>query len=175
MVLIPTLETDRLRLRPYALSDFETYAAMWSEPEVVRFIGGVPFSREVAWTRFLRQVGMWQSLGFGAFAIEEKASGRFAGECGFHDLRRALTPSLEGTMETGWALTAPFQGKGMAEEATRAAVEWAGKQHRDKRLTCMIVEEHAASLHVAGKLGYAEFARTTYANGHVVLLERPRR
>ena len=58
--LIPTIETLRLRLRPYRLDDFEAYAAMWGDPAVVRYIGGVPFSREAAWTRFLRQIGLWQ-------------------------------------------------------------------------------------------------------------------
>ena len=75
-----TLETPRLRLRPYRLDDFETYAAMWTEPQVVRFIGGKPMSREAAWTRFLRQVGMWRLLGFGFFALEDRESGAFVGE-----------------------------------------------------------------------------------------------
>src|SRR6185369_16733134 len=78
------LETARLRMRPYELADFDAYAAMWQEPAVVRFIGGVPFTREQSWTRFLRQVGMWQLMGFGFFAIEDKATGAIAGECGFH-------------------------------------------------------------------------------------------
>src|SRR5690349_5259513 len=114
MVELPVLETPRLRLRPYRLDDFESYAAMWQEPAVVRFIGGVPFTREQSWTRFLRQVGMWQLMGFGFFTIEDKATGRMAGECGFHEVRRNLTPSIEGTMETGWALIAAFQGRGIA-------------------------------------------------------------
>ena len=174
MVEVPTLETERLRLRPYRVDEFETYALMWTDPAVVRFIGGVPFSREASWTRFLRQIGLWHYLGFGFFAIEEKATGAFVGECGFHDLRRTVVPSLEGTMETGWALTAPFQGKGLAEEAVRAAIGWADRNQEHKRLTCMIAPEHGASLHVAGKLGFNEFARTTYHDEPVVLLERQR-
>jgi RimJ/RimL family protein N-acetyltransferase len=122
----------------------------------------------------LRQIGLWHYLGFGFFAIEEKATGTFVGECGFHDLRRDVTPSLEGTMETGWGLTAAFQGKGLAEEAVRAAIGWADQYQKHWRLTCMIAPEHGASLHVASKLGFSEFARTTYHDEAVVLLERPR-
>ncbi len=67
-VEIPHLETARLYLRPHRSEDFEAYARMWAEPSVVRFIGGVPLSREAAWTRFARQMGLWHLLGFGFFA-----------------------------------------------------------------------------------------------------------
>lgn len=175
MVDIPTLETARLRLRPYRLEDFDDYAAMWQDPKVFRFIGGVAFSREQSWSRFLRQIGLWHHLGFGFFALEHKATGAFAGECGFHDLHRALTPSIEGTMETGWGLTAPMQGQGLAEEAVRAAIGWAAGHGKGERLTAIIDPDHGASLRVADKLGFVEFARSEYGGHPVVLLERRRR
>jgi RimJ/RimL family protein N-acetyltransferase len=174
MVDIPTIETARLRLRPYRLEDFEAYAAMWADPKVYRFIGGERFTREQSWARFLRQIGLWHHLGFGFFALEHKATGAFAGECGFHDLRRDIVPSLEGTMETGWALTAPMQGQGLAEEAVRAAIGWAAANGKGGRLTAIIDPEHAASLHVAAKLGFREFARSSYHGRPVVVLERLR-
>ncbi|QIB32488.1 GNAT family N-acetyltransferase [Ancylobacter pratisalsi] len=174
MPLIPTLTTPRLILRSYTLADFDAYAAMWSEPGVVRFIGGAPLSREVAWARFLRQFGLWHHLGFGGFVVEDRASGVLIGEVGFHDLRRAIVPSLEGTMETGWVLVGAAQGKGLAEEAVRVALGWADTHHAGTRITCMIQSEHAASLHVAGKLGFVPFADTLYNGNEVTLLERPR-
>src|SRR5690606_8311914 len=97
--MTPTLETERLILRPYRPEDFDAYAEMWADPDVVRFMGGKPFDREASWSRFLRQMGAWQLMGFGFFAIEEKETGVFAGEAGFHELRRDLVPSLEGTLE----------------------------------------------------------------------------
>lgn len=175
MLDIPTLETARLRLRPYRLEDFDAYAAMWADPAVVRFIGGVPFTREASWPRFLRQSGLWHFLGFGSFIIEHKATGVVAGECGFHDLRRAIEPSIEGTMEAGWILAAPMQGQGIAEEAMRAAIGWASTHGAGDRLTCLIDQDHAASQRVAAKLGFVEYARTTYTGKPVILLERPRR
>jgi RimJ/RimL family protein N-acetyltransferase len=174
MVDIPTLETPRLWLRPYRLDDFEAYAAMWADPEVVRFIGGAPYSREQAWTRFLRQIGIWYHLGFGFFALEDKATGAFGGEVGFHDLRRNLTPSVEGTMEVGWVLNAPLRGQGLAEEAMRAAIAWAGEHGTGERLTCIIHPDNSPSLRLAAKLDFTEFTNTTYNGGPVVLLERQR-
>lgn len=174
MLDIPTLETSRLRLRPYRLEDFEAYAAIWADPAVVRFIGGVPFTREASWPRFLRQSGLWHFLGFGSFMIEHKATGAVAGECGFHDMRRAIEPSIEGTMEAGWVLATPMQGQGLAEEAMRAALDWADINRRDKRQTAIIDPGHAASLRVAEKLGFREFGRSTYHDGLIVMLERTR-
>ena len=171
---IPTLETERLRLRPYRLDDFESYATMWSDPAVVRFIGGIPFSREANWTRFLRLVGIWHYLGFGFFAIEDKATGIFLGECGFHDYRRLVVPSIEGTMEAGWALTAAAHRKGIAVEAMTAAIAWARAHGTGERLTCMIDPENTPSLRVAAKLGFRQFASTTYVDKPVLLLERAR-
>ena len=169
-----TLETPRLHLRPHRLDDFETYAAMWAEPQVVRFIGGKPMSREAAWTRFLRQIGLWRLLGFGFFALEDRSSGAFVGEAGFHDMRREITPSIEGALEAGWALVPAMHGRGLAAEAMRAAIAWADRVHPQARMTCIIQVGHAASLRVAAKLGFAPFAVTTYHGDPVTMLERPR-
>lgn len=169
-----TLETPRLRLRPHRLDDFEAYAAMWAEPQVVRFIGGRPMPREAAWIRFLRQVGLWRFLGFGFFALEDRESGAFVGEVGFHDLRRTIVPSNEGTMEAGWALVPAMHGRGLAEEAMRAAIAWADHVHPAPRMTCIIQVGHAASLRVAAKLDFAPYAETTYHGDLVTMLERSR-
>ncbi|GAB4065802.1 GNAT family N-acetyltransferase [Ancylobacter sonchi] len=172
--MIPTLLTPRLRLRAYRLDEFDAYAAMWSEPSVVRFIGGMPLAREAAWSRFLRQIGLWHHLGFGFFAVEDRATGAFIGEAGFHDLKRAITPSLEGTMEAGWALVGAAQGKGLAQEAMTAALDWAARHGSGDRITCMIHPDHAASLHVAGKLGFTVCGHGVYQGHPMTLLERPR-
>jgi len=170
--MIPTLETERLRLRPYVPADFDAYAQMWAEPDVVRFIGGVPFNREQSWGRFVRHPGMWQVMGFGFFAIEEKATGHFVGEAGFHEVRRNITPSIEGTLEAGWALSSAGQGWGYATEAMGAAIAWAETAFAGRKMTAIIDPDNQPSLHVAKKLGFAEAARTTYLDKPIVVFER---
>ena len=45
-----TLETDRLILRMLRESDFDAYAEMCADPEVMRYIGdGQPLARPMAW------------------------------------------------------------------------------------------------------------------------------
>lgn len=167
-----TLETERLVLRPHRLDDFDAYVAMWADPEVTRFIGGQPFTREQSWSRFLRLHGMWTVLGFGSFAIEERRTGKFLGEAGFHDMKRELEPSLEGTMETGWVLVPAAHGSGFATEAVGAVLEWADVNFPGRRTTCIIHPDHAASIRIAQRHGFREFARTLYTGKPVVLFER---
>src|SRR5690606_24776681 len=170
--MIPTLETDRLILRPYQLQDFERYAEMWADPDVVRFLGGTPFDREASWQRFLRHSGMWEHLGFGFFAIVEKQTGAFAGEAGFQELRRDIEPSIEGSMEAGWALNPNVQGWGYATEAMAAAIGWAGTAFAGRWMTCLIHADNLPSIRVANRLGFSELARTRYRNTPITIFER---
>jgi RimJ/RimL family protein N-acetyltransferase len=170
--MIPTLETERLRLRPYVPDDFDGYAQMWAETDVVRFIGGRPFDREASWGRFVRQRGMWEVMGFGFFAIEEKATGQFVGEGGFHEARRTISPSIEGTLEAGWALNSAGQGWGYATEAMHAAIGWADAAFAGRKMTAIIDPDNLPSVHVAKKLGFAEASRTTYLDKPIVVFAR---
>jgi RimJ/RimL family protein N-acetyltransferase len=171
-VEVPILETERLRLRGHRLADFADCAAMWSDPIVTRHIGGKPFSREEVWARMLRYVGHWAWLGFGYWAVEEKATGELVGELGFADYKRDIQPSIEGTPELGWALASRVHGKGYATEAVRAAIVWGDEHFERVRTVCLIHPENVASIRVAEKCGYQEFERTTYKDHAVVLFER---
>jgi RimJ/RimL family protein N-acetyltransferase len=168
----PALQTCRLILRVHAVSDFEDCAAMWGDPQVMHYLSGRPFTREEAWARLHRYVGHWQLLGFGFWAVREKASGRFVGEVGLADFRRDLQPSIDGSPEIGWVLSPWAHGNGFATEAARAALEWIGARFGPLRTVCIIHPENSASLGVAQKCSFKEFARTTYKDSPVILLER---
>lgn len=168
---IPVIETGRLIMRGHRLPDFDAYAAMWADPIVTRFIGGRARTREESWTRFLRHAGMWHHLGFGSWAIQEKASGRFVGDAGFLEVRRDMTPSLEGTLETGWALVPEAHGKGYATEALRAALAWGRANHPDKAITCITDPGNAASIRVAAKSGFIERGRGEYGGEPVIVFD----
>ena len=141
---------------------------MWADPDVTRYIGGRPLSGEEAWTRYLRYVGHWAVLGFGYWLIEEKQSGQFVGEAGFADYKREIQPSLNGVPEIGWVLPSESRGKGYATEAVRRLTVWADAHFRS-RTVCIIAPENTASVRVAAKTGYREFATTTY-HGHPSLM-----
>ena len=83
----------RLILRPYATTDFEESAAMWGNPDVVRFIGGQPATREASWSRTLRYIGHWTAFGYGMWAVRDHEN-RFCGDVGICDFQRDIDPKL---------------------------------------------------------------------------------
>lgn len=172
--MVPEIETERLRLRGHALRDFDACAAMWAEPEVVRFISGKPSTREESWGRFLRYPGHWQMLGHGFWLIEEKATGAYVGEGGFGTFKRDMEPAFK-VPEMGWALMPTTHGKGYANEAVAAMIAW-GEPHFGRRdFVCMISPGNGPSLALAAKHGFSEYTRTTYKGEPSVLLQRAQR
>ncbi|WP_069058790.1 GNAT family N-acetyltransferase [Sinorhizobium sp. RAC02] len=169
---IPVLETDRLVLRGFQSDDLDALTAMWSMPEVVRYISGVPLSREQSWVRLLRHIGMWSVMGFGFWAITEKASGQLIGESGFHEMRREMVPSIEGTMEAGWGLIPDYQGRGYASEVLETILPWAEANHHGAAITCIIDPDNAPSIRLAQRHGFKEFARSTYQDSDIVVFRR---
>ncbi len=168
---MPILKTERLTLRGHRLEDFVQCAAMWSDPEVTRYIGGKPLTKEESWTRFLRYVGHWSLLGFGYWLVEEKTTGSFIGEIGFADYKRDLAP-LRGIPEIGWAFVTQARGKGYATQAVRAAVTWGDAHFPSPRTACIVNPENLASIRVAEKCGYREFQRTTYKSHPTIMFVR---
>ncbi|MEW5852521.1 MAG: GNAT family N-acetyltransferase [Myxococcota bacterium] len=168
----PGLETERLTLRGHRALDFDECLAMWSDPEVTRFIGGRPCTREEVWSKLLRYVGHWTVVGFGYWVIREKASGRYVGETGFADFKRDMEPSVEDAPEIGWALASWAHGRGLATEAVRAVAAWGDAHFGTRRTVCCIHPQNVASLRVAEKAGYRELTRTTYRGEPTILFER---
>ena len=168
----PRLETPRLVLDAHVLGDFEDSARMWGDLDVTRYISGRAFTGEEVWARLHRYVGHWALLGFGYWALREKATGRFVGELGFADFHRDMTPSLEGKPEGGWVLAPGAHGKGYATEGMQAALAWADARWPDTVTACMIAPENAASLRVAEKIGYRETTRTLYKGEASIVFAR---
>ena len=114
----PTLETERLILRPPTGEDFEPWAAFAAHPEVAHFIGGVQ-PRAMAWRQLCQTAGSWTINGFSMFSVVEKASGRWIGRLG-----PWMPEGWPGT-EVGWGLAREAWGKGYAVEGASAAIDWA--------------------------------------------------
>jgi RimJ/RimL family protein N-acetyltransferase len=148
---------------------------MFADPDVVRYIGnGLPSTQQQSWSRILQYRCHWMLLGFGYWAIEDKATGAYAGAAGFSSSRRGIVPSMNDVPEAGWALTSAFFGKGLAEEAARLAHAWSDVHHASPRTVCLIHSGNHASIRIAEKLGYREYDRTMYEGQPTQLFERIR-
>jgi RimJ/RimL family protein N-acetyltransferase len=145
---------------------------VWTDPLVVRYIGGHPHSAEEVWSRLLRYAGHWAWLGYGYWAIEQKSTGEFVGEVGFADFRRDLSTRLDGIPEIGWVLAARFHGLGYPTEAIGAIVAW-GDQHLESDETyCLISPGNAASIAVSLKFGYSQRCLLEYKGETLIAFQR---
>lgn len=168
----PTLETERLVLKPPVAADFEPFAQMWAEPDVTRFISPVPLDRENAWRMFLRDAGHWRINGYGYFSVFEKELNSYAGTVGIAQLNRTIDPPFGDDPEAGWAFAPAFHGQGIATEALRAVLQWGESVLLPRRFVAMIGEGNEASARVAQKCGFRKYAATSYHGASVILHER---
>jgi RimJ/RimL family protein N-acetyltransferase len=142
-----TLETDRLIMRMFREEDFEAYFRLCSDPEVMRFLGGKTFDRIEAWRNMASALGHWQLRGYGAWAVEEKASGAFAGRIGF------INPEGWPGFELGWTLAREFWGRGYATEGARRALAYGFEELGRAHVISLINPDNKASIRVAERLG----------------------
>lgn len=166
------LLTDRLRLRPFGVADFDHVAALWADPLVFRWMSTTPSSPQDSWFRLLRYMGHWQALGFGSLAVFSRADGSFLGEVGVFDFKRGLTPSLDGMAETGWVFAPHAWGRGIAAEAVNALLDWYAATADPRPLACIIAPGNEPSLKLARRLGFAVIAETTYRDAPTLVLRR---
>jgi RimJ/RimL family protein N-acetyltransferase len=154
-MFVNTLETERLLLREWHGSDFDAYAEICSDSEVMRYLGGKPFTRLEAWRQMAFLIGHWHLRGFGHWAVEEKESGRLIGRMGF------LDPEGWPGFEIGWTLGRASWGKGYATEGARVALEYAFTEMDREHVISLIQPANLPSIAVAERLGETYEGETT--------------
>jgi RimJ/RimL family protein N-acetyltransferase len=166
------LETDRLLLRMWREeTDFEPFAEMCGDENVMRFLGGKPLDRLEAWRNMAFHIGHWELRGYGHWAVEEKSSGKFIGRLGF------LNPVGWPAFEIGWTLSHSAWGKGYASEGARRALAYAFKELDKPHVISLIHPDNKNSIRVAERLGETLEGKTQLF-GHEVLIygiDRPAR
>jgi RimJ/RimL family protein N-acetyltransferase len=166
---VTELVTERLRLRPFAADDFEAYAALLADAEVVRYIGaGAPLDRAEAWRSLAVMLGHWQLRGYGLWAAEERGGGELVGRIG------CWRPEGWPGFEVGWLLRRASWGRGYATEGARAALAFAFEELHQPRVISLIHPDNARSLRVAERLGAVPEGRTELL-GRPALVYRHRR
>ncbi len=159
-------------MRGHRVEDFGDCVAMWSDPDVTRYVGGRPLSGEEVWARLLRFAGHWDLMGFGYWVVEEKTTGAFVGEIGFADYKRDIEPPLNGVPEIGWVLASGAHGMGYATEAAGAAIAWGDARFGAAATVCLVHPENVRSIRVAEKCGYRELRRGSYKSVDTIVFGR---
>jgi RimJ/RimL family protein N-acetyltransferase len=150
----PTIETERLILRPFRDDDLDAYTAMNQTPEVRRWLHFPDdVGREQAWASMATTLGQWELRNTGNWALEEKASGAFVGRAGPTLPVRENWPGIE----IGWALHPDHWGKGYATEAGATARDWVFANHDVDAVYSCILDDNLASQAVAQRLGFTRW------------------
>ena len=142
---IPSIESDRLVLRPVRDSDLVPYASFYAS-EGSCFVGG-PCSREEAWRKLAVIAGHWHLRGYGPWALECKQDGLFAGFCGL------WFPEGWPEPEILWLVVENYQNHGLATEAAARVRDYAARTLGWQRLVSCIEAENTPSVRVASHLG----------------------
>ncbi len=145
---VPEILTDRLLLRGFRETDMEAYADMMADAEVVRHLAdGRPLTRVDAWRQMAMFAGHWALRGFGVWAVDERATGRFIGRIG------CFEPEGWPAFEIAYTLARPAWGKGYATEGAGAALSYARTELGRRDITSVIRPANIGSIAVATRLG----------------------
>lgn len=145
----PTLETSRLRLRPFAPADAGAVQRLAGDREIAATTLNIPYPYEdgmaAAW--IAGHAGQWQRREAMTCAVEAKDSARLIGATGLRidgDQRRA---------ELGYWIGRPWWGAGYATEAARALVAYGFGPLGLDRVFARCFASNPASARVLMKIG----------------------
>ncbi|GAA5445353.1 hypothetical protein Misp06_03555 [Microbulbifer sp. NBRC 101763] len=155
--MIPIIETERLRLVPPSEECFEVYEEFYTDKEASKMYGG-PIKKEQVWSRLKADLGSWHLLGFGVWAIQLKSDNSYIGTCGFwqgKDWPRELT----------WWVTPEGRGKGIATEASNAALLHAYNEFKWNIVETYMDDENIAARALVERLGGKKTRRVQFNDG----------
>src|SRR5436305_10505937 len=160
------IETERLILRHLRPEDADALAALYADPEFMRFFDGLNADpadearADVEWW-----LKAYETAGYGFYATVLKADDRFIGRCGL------LTQTIDGSpeLEVAYGIAPAYWGRGLATEAARALKDYAFRAFAPPRVISIVDTKNYASQRVAEKNGM-ESLRTISFHGHECFL-----
>jgi len=138
-----------LILRPLQDADFEAFAAMNADPEVMRYL--LPMTRSESLAAFNHLREEITQRGWGIWAVE--VEGLFAGTVGLH-VPTYLLPFSPCT-EILWRLRKQFWGRGIAYEAARQAIGYGFTQAGLAEIVSFTTPTNHRSIRLMERLGFA--------------------
>jgi ribosomal-protein-alanine N-acetyltransferase len=146
------LHTPRLTLRPQRPGDEDDLYAIRSDPQVMRYGGGLPWTERAQAEKKVAELAAAFESGDGfQFALVLGESGRQIGDCCVHGLHRQ---SRRG--EIGYTLARAYWGQGYMQEALDALLEFAFVTLDLNRLEADIHPDNHASRKVLERFGFEQ-------------------
>lgn len=144
-------ETSRVVLERWSDDDVADLAQIGS-PDVVKFLGGTPWTEETA----RESIELWrqieQRLGISTWAVRLRDTDELIGSCGFAGTN-APWMRFDVVIEIGWTLGQRWWGRGYATEAAQAALRVGETMYERRRFVSKCHFENAASERVMYRIG----------------------
>ena len=147
-------DTARLHFRAPRPADLEPLCAIWTDPEVSRFLLVPPKGRADVEARLAAMLE--HAPRFGMWVFELRASGELVGRCGFYPYAGDGPLAAQPEPELAYLLARAHWGAGLASEAARGALDTLFERVQPRRAVAMVRPEHGASRRVLAKVGMRE-------------------
>lgn len=146
---MPTLETQRLILRPMRVTDSADMYAYARNPEVSRFLTWSPHPDISHTRRYLEYLGGRYRIGaFYEWAIVHRETGRMIGSCGFTTI-----DTVNHCADIGYVMNPDFHGQGLMTEAARCVRDFGFDVIHLNRIEGRFMIENTASRRVMERIG----------------------
>ena len=171
------LETSRLRLRQWREEDVEPLYAMTSDPEVQAHFASVQ-DRDKTRSMFEKLHAIIDEKGWGFWAVEVKATRRFAGFCGIKEV--SFEAPFVPAVEVGWRFVREMWGNGYATEAAKASVAFGFGELGLDEIVAFLLPGNRRSAAVCERLGMTrdeagDFDHPWFQEGQLALNGQPLR
>ena len=147
------LETERLIFRQHVTGDLDAFCAMEMDPDVRRYVGGKPRTREEAEKRFLGnlkpvtdRLSMWATI--------FKPENSYIGRCGVFPHFKPDGGVFGGEGALGLYIAKAYWGRGFATEAGGAFIQFGFNVLKLNRIITAIDTRNDVSVHVIEKIGF---------------------
>jgi ribosomal-protein-alanine N-acetyltransferase len=147
------LETDRLILREFQLSDAEAFFAMDSNPNVHKYLWNKPVQKIEEINEIIDSVRkQYVDNGIGRFAMISKETNEFVGWAGLK-FNTEMVNNKVNFYDIGYRLDEKFWGKGYASEATIVWLKYAFEIMNIKTMEAAAHSDNLASNRILQKIG----------------------
>lgn len=133
------LETQRLVLRPFTRQDFTDLYPIYSNLEVMRYIGKGAKTQEEVMAELDAYIKHWKEHGFGPFAVINKKSEKLIGRSGLYLSDRSPFAQL------GYVLDLPYQGQGLGTEVAKAGLAYGFRELELEQIVAFVMPENLRS------------------------------
>jgi len=147
----PVIETKRLTLRPFIMSDMDDVFEYASDSEWAKYLVNIPqpFTLKDAeeFVRRFSDSSSWDTLPMFAIVFKKKVIGEvYLNDMNLHNERAEL----------GYDLSRAYWGKGLATEAAGAVINWAFQTYSLNKIYSTCDPRNARSIRVMEKLGMSQ-------------------